>query len=552
MSTENELPKDSAGNQPKGFDLDAFPDVSDIGTNLRKKDIIDIASTDVYGLYGLLNICNIHIVEDDPVIKTACITLNHNPEVFINAKFVNKFCKTNHHVLMIILHELLHKTLNHQNLFKSGQAKGLSPQLLNIAADAYINALLYQLYPSEKHYSFFKNLYETLGNHQRQTDPSFNGIPFKFLHAKARFDDIRHRYFYEGLYSPYGQDIDTIIKVIKESVPQQQVSENGDKVVGDHSGEGSALDEAARKAVSKILKKQQKTLEDKAEEYKKLLEARKKAEEEAKKKEAKGKKSKKEGSEEGKACRGENDPENREKTQDFSPTSSAFTKYISAAVELMEKQDSDVGSQLIKMAKQSTTSKVIVAGKRMFPKIPLYTPKPNFKQKARVISHVMGRYRPYDKNPVKPVDFGRCHCYIDVSGSMGTYVDDIYKILQGLREVLADKIHLFSTEIRDITRAEFCQSVVETTWGTDFNVIFEHALQNKIDKMIIFTDGYADLDKKWIQKAKQMRMQIITVFTPDRSDNNPLISYGICKETYTFNEKMGLSKDSVEGEKVKK
>lgn len=538
--------KEETTGEDKEWDLDQYPDVAD-WKDLKKKDLIDMLEEDVFGLYGLLSVCEVKILEDDPRIKTACLTLTATPKIFINRKFLNKFCPTRHYIFMILMHELYHKILNHAAVFK--RASDTDKALANLATDTFINAMLFQLYPDDKYAGFFRDFYNQLIDEKKAKDPEYKGHPMSFLKSRSVIQDFRQRMFYQQLYTPYGQDLDSIFKLLRETVPIQYIQMDGGDGIGDHSGEGGEIHDHLKKQISKIVKKAHNNLQDRAKRHKEMEDARKKAEEAAKRKKEKeeGKDGKEKGKEKKKDTHySDQDVDNMEKSQGWDPNSTAFCKYIGGIVDLLENKDKNLNSSMIKMATRSVKSKVVTSVKKMFPVVPFMTVKPNYKKKATVITNYLGKYRAFHENPVKPVDYGACHVYVDVSGSMGRYVDEIYTILcsRNITDLLHEKIHLFSTKIEDITKKELKARVIDTSFGTDFDCIFEHMLKNDVKRALIFTDGYTndvapDLQERMLRK----KTQIIGVFTPDRTAGNPI--WQLSKECYTFEENMKVAKDDM-------
>jgi predicted metal-dependent peptidase len=538
------ITKDAKGDekQEAEWDLDAYPDVAD-WSDLKKKDLIDMLETDTFGLFGILSVCDVKILEDDPQIKTACLTLTATPKIFINRKFLNKFCPTKNYIFMILMHELYHKILNHAAIFKS--ADDTRKALANLATDTFINALLFQLYPEDKFSGFFRDFYNNQIDEQKAKDPSYTGHPYTFLKSRSSINEYRIRTFYNQLYTPFGQSLDDIFKILEETVPIKYIQQAGGKGIGDHSGENGEIHDHLRKEITKHVKKAHKTLKDRAEEHKRMEDARKKAEEEAKaKKEGKGKE-KSDKPKKKDTHYADQDVDNMEKSQDWDANSTAFCRYMGGVIDAFEGKDKSLNSSMIKMATRSIKSRVITAAKNMFPVVPLMTVRPNMMNKSSMVAHHLGKYKPFHKNKVIPRDFGACHVYIDVSGSMGRFVDEIYTILcnKALHDLLHEKIHLFSTKIEDITKKELKARVIDTSFGTDFDAIAEHMVKNDVKRAIIFTDGYADLSDKWVHELKKRKTQIITVFTPDRSATNPL--WAISKECYTFEQNMKVSKDEM-------
>lgn len=99
-----------------------------------------------------LKIADIKLVKDK--VYTAAVTCELKPVLYINEDFIDNYCKTDEHLLMLVLHELYHIILGHTRLF-------LTPNKIdNIAFDAIINSMLCKQYPGEEYTSFFKNFYK--------------------------------------------------------------------------------------------------------------------------------------------------------------------------------------------------------------------------------------------------------------------------------------------------------------------------------------------------------------------------------------------------------
>jgi hypothetical protein len=85
--------------------------------------------------------------------------------------------------------------------------------------------------------------------------------------------------------------------------------------------------------------------------------------------------------------------------------------------------------------------------------------------------------------------------YLDVSGSVDTYLPKILGVISSLRKGIKT-IFCFSTVVHEQQMSELRAGQVKTTGGTNFTCIVEHAVENKIDKTIIFTDGHANLSTR--------------------------------------------------------
>lgn len=96
-----------------------------------------------------------------------------------------------------------------------------------------------------------------------------------------------------------------------------------------------------------------------------------------------------------------------------------------------------------------------------------------------------------DKQAIKKKNIA---IYLDVSGSVTDYLGRLLGIIKNLH-VGINVIYCFSNEVHEQSVGELTGGLVKTTGGTDFDCIAEHAIKTNVDKAIIFTDGYADLNR---------------------------------------------------------
>ena len=103
----------------------------------------------------------------------------------------------------------------------------------------------------------------------------------------------------------------------------------------------------------------------------------------------------------------------------------------------------------------------------------------------------------------KEFDYKKVHLYIDVSGSTQAWWSYIYSLILALKEYIGFPIYGFSTKVISLSLNEIKEGIVYTTGGTDFNCIFEHALENKFEKILIITDGLSEISEKYIPLIKK-------------------------------------------------
>ncbi|MBQ9242401.1 MAG: hypothetical protein IJ165_04110 [Proteobacteria bacterium] len=103
--------------------------------------------------------------------ETACVTCSNSPELLLNQTFIETYCKSDEHLVMLIMHELYHVILGHTTLFPH------ATPILNIIFDAVINAILCSLFPSPEYTSFFTNYYPADLMPYALLRPKGNGTP---------------------------------------------------------------------------------------------------------------------------------------------------------------------------------------------------------------------------------------------------------------------------------------------------------------------------------------------------------------------------------------
>jgi predicted metal-dependent peptidase len=81
--------------------------------------------------------------------------------------------------------------------------------------------------------------------------------------------------------------------------------------------------------------------------------------------------------------------------------------------------------------------------------------------------------------------------YVDVSGSItGELKAALYGTVLGCREFVFPRVHLFSTQVADVTVAQLRTGECRSTGGTDIACVADHMRRNKVRRAVILTDGY--------------------------------------------------------------
>ncbi|MFP6767085.1 MAG: hypothetical protein VB859_02870, partial [Planctomycetaceae bacterium] len=136
-------------------------------------------------------------------------------------------------------------------------------------------------------------------------------------------------------------------------------------------------------------------------------------------------------------------------------------------------------------------------------------PVPTFDRRA-IVLRALGSppllYR-YEVPRVQPVNCGqKVHVYLDVSGSMEGVIAPLYGSILDSHEFVHNRIHLFSTEVCDITIRQLRNGECESTGGTSIVCVAEHIRQFEVGKAVIVTDGFVGepygQDRQTLQRVK--------------------------------------------------
>ena len=445
-----------------------MPDKKAFNPEEFKKDIINAMGANTLAMSNFVRVADMQF---DTAVPTAAIFLDGLPAIHVNPDFVEKYATTPEHRFVLIYHELLHMILGHGVKIKKDMSD-------NVIADALINSMICCQYPQARYTRFFTNLYDA------------KKFPDNILRPYSKFQKFTYRQKYRKLYSFYGMSWLDLRRWYDENAKEADKALKAPILLGTHEktkAEGN--EEILLPMTDDICKSIQNTIKE---------ETRKEINQ--------------------KYHRSKNPDWNkitneRQKRIEQGFANNVFLRAIARMTELVKKK-STIERALLAQAKQSFSSQIETAIRGMFPKIPLMTPIPNFRDRYAIAAQQAGVYRPFYKNPLLPRDYGVCSIYVDVSGSMGDYMRLVYKVAVDCKNYLDDKIFLFSNVIEPITKDELLKGVVKSTGGTDFNIIVSHMETNKIKKAVLFTDGQARVSEHSLRSIEKHGLSIICVLTP--------------------------------------
>ncbi len=81
------------------------------------------------------------------------------------------------------------------------------------------------------------------------------------------------------------------------------------------------------------------------------------------------------------------------------------------------------------------------------------------------------------------------HLYLDVSGSVESFLEPLYAAVRGVAQLIWRDVHLFSTDVVDVPIRDLAKSACQTTGGTSIVAVARHIRQNGVRRAVIVTDG---------------------------------------------------------------
>jgi hypothetical protein len=108
----------------------------------------------------------------------------------------------------------------------------------------------------------------------------------------------------------------------------------------------------------------------------------------------------------------------------------------------------------------------------------------------------------------------RVHVYVDVSGSMSDALPGVYAALVPLLDHVDPAIHLFSTDLVDVSHADLRRRLAVTTGGTEIGAVTAHVLARDIGRAVILTDGWVGtIPGEHVAQIRKRRVRLGAVVT---------------------------------------
>jgi hypothetical protein len=147
-------------------------------------------------------------------------------------------------------------------------------------------------------------------------------------------------------------------------------------------------------------------------------------------------------------------------------------------------------SLICKVADQRVAGRLL---KRRPEATPTVTAIPAFSRRGAVLQALGAQLLLYPGTVTWPktVPSGdQVHVYLDVSGSMDSVLKALYGAVLDCKALVCPTVHLFSTQIADITLSELKAGKCKSSGGTDITCVARHMAKHQVKRALIITDGW--------------------------------------------------------------
>lgn len=413
------------------------------------EQILDAFPSGSYALAGLLRLLD--VVETDSV-PTAAIECVAQPRLLLNPSFVAAHADTPEKLLMLVMHELHHVLLGHTTLFPRATL------VHNFVFDAVINGIVCRMFPGAEYTAFFTDYYSAtrfpecllrppVGWPRRlqQTEPEW---PIADAKQRAQIEEV-----HAALYSKSGASYSEVYELLPKLLASTAQKGTGEgeataplsdvPLLGEHrvAGADGQLEHA-----SPVLFDIVRGLVEQWPQPPDPIRGRSLADALATRSLTLEKKN---------------------------PTNRALLRAL-----IYKVADQRLGGRLLRRRPQAT---------------PTVTAIPVFSRRGAVLQALGAQLLLYPGtvNLPRAVPSGeQVRVYLDVSGSMNSVLNALYRAVLDCEALVYPTVHLFSTRIVDITLSELREGKCQTTGGTDIACVAQHVARYRVRRALIITDGW--------------------------------------------------------------
>ena len=467
-----------------------------------KEQIFDCLPAGRYALSGLLRLLDVVETEAVPTAAVECVK---TPRLLVNPKFVSEHANTPEKLMMLVLHEVHHVLLGHTKRIPCESRAD------NFVFDCVINAMICRMFPSPEYTALFRDYYREdlfpvcLLRPPEKWNPAFPivELPRGLLDEKY----AAARSVYISLYSSEGVSYNEIRNILPKALEKTlvcQSKKNGLKGKGrGQGGQGDLEDQNEKEGAPQDQSVVPVALKDIP-----LL----------------------------------GDHEHTSEGQS-SASETAFAQAVGSIVSEWPCPPNPIKGQSLSgllqesklIVQQSSSSRKVLRslirriaddkafGRSSWRTDTTYTvtesPIPVLNRRS-IVSGALGLtpllfQQALEEHKRVPVG-ERVHIYVDVSGSVSNIKGAIYGAVLDCEPWVFPEIHLFSTEVHDVSPYQLRRGVCKTTGGTDIDCVLKHMREKKVKRALLLTDGFVG-EPKGVLKTYLKKVQLGVAYTQAHS-----------------------------------
>ena len=423
--------------------------LTEVNTSTLSEQILDVFPSGSYALSGLLRLLDIVETESVPTAAVECLA---QPRLLINPSFVAAHAETPEKLLMLVMHELHHVLLGHTTLFPR------TTSVQNFVFDAVINGILCRMFPGAEYTAFFNDYYSAKSFPECLLRPPA-GWPRRVActepewHVADPAASKRIQEVHAALYSKSGASYFEVYQILPKllasaaqgdkGLPKAEPDLSDIPLLGEHRDSGV---EGQLERTSPVLFD---IVRDLVEQWPQPP-----------------------------------DPIQGRSLADVLTTHTVFPQKKNLTNRTL------LRSLICKVADQRVTGRLL---RRRPEATPTVTAIPAFSRRGAVLQALGAQLLLYPGtvNWPKTVPSGdQVRVYLDVSGSMASVLKALYGAVLDCKAFVYPTVHLFSTQIADITLSELKAGKCKTTGGTDIVCVARHMAKHQVKRALIITDGW--------------------------------------------------------------
>lgn len=406
--------------------------------------ILDTFPSGSYALTGLLRLLDITETHSVPTAAVECCV---QPRLLINPTFVAQHAATPEKLMMLVMHELHHVLLGHTTLFPR-----ISP-VQNFVFDAVINGILCRMFSEPAYTSFLSDYYQANSFPQclLRPPPGWPGhTSMDYLKALkiTRLQKLQIHEVHLALYSDVGASYFEVYKLLPELLTLIALSADGKDgfagipLLGEHSHSDPAHPLEQRSPVLFDL------VREVVEQWPQPP-----------------------------------DPIRGRSLDDVLKPTSVNAKRVPNNRVILRGLIRKVAGQKGAGRHRSLQDNLLLT----------FTPLPCWSRRG-VVMRALGVHpllHPQQVPWQRVVPQGeRVRVYIDVSGSMARVLPALYGAVLDCSAWVFPTVHLFSTQIVDVSWAQMRAGYSQSTGGTDIACVAQHMAEHRVKRALIITDGW--------------------------------------------------------------